>query len=82
MKKLFIVLSMVGVLFASVDINNASQKELMSIKGVGKKKAEAIIAYRKSHCFKSIDELVKVKGIGKKFVQKHRSELSAGACKK
>ena len=34
-------------LFASIDVNNASVDELMTLSGVGKRKAEAIVAYRK-----------------------------------
>ncbi|MDH4943495.1 helix-hairpin-helix domain-containing protein [Sulfurimonas sp. C5] len=68
-------------LFSAVDINNANQKELMSIKGIGVTKAKAIITYRETHCFQNVNELQKVKGIGKKFLQQHKSELSAGSCK-
>ena len=80
MKKLILVVLGFSFLVASVDLNTATQKELISLKGIGKSKAEAIIEYRKKNCFKSIDEVVKVKGIGKKFVEKHKSELSVGEC--
>ena len=69
-------------LFASVDINNASIDELMTLKGVGKAKAEAIVVYRKNHCFKNIDDLTSVKGIGSKIVEKNRKEITVGECKK
>ena len=69
-------------LFGVVDINSASVKELSSLKGVGSKKAETIISFRKEHCFKSVDELSEVKGIGKKTVEKNRANLKAGKCKK
>lgn len=82
--KLFISLVMlVGALFASVDMNNANAKEFSALKGVGTKKAEAIITYRDSHgCFGSINDLSKVKGIGIKTVEKNRAELVLGECKK
>jgi len=52
-----------------VDLNNASLNQLASLKGVGVKKAKAIIAYRKSSGrFDSVNALQKVKGIGAKFV--------------
>lgn len=52
---------------AAVDINHASAKELMSLKGVGEKRAEAIIAYRQQHgLFKSVNELSAVKGFSEK----------------
>ena len=52
----------------SVDINTADASELASgIKGVGEKRAMAIVEYRESHGpFQSVDELMKVKGVGQK----------------
>ncbi|MBU4023585.1 helix-hairpin-helix domain-containing protein, partial [bacterium] len=40
------------LLFGAVDINNATKDELMSLKGLGAKKAEAVLEYRKENCFK------------------------------
>ena len=81
MKKFVVIGFLVGTLLATVDINSASKKELMSIKGIGAKKADAILKMRKESCFKSIEDLAKVKGIGKKFIQKHKSDLVAKKCK-
>jgi len=60
-----------------VDINSADEQTLsMAIKGIGAKKAAAIIAYRKQHGpFKTLDELTKVKGIGAKTIMKNRDRL-------
>ena len=82
MKKLLSIILLSALAIASVDINTASVKELTTLKGVGKKKAEAIVAYRETHCFKNFDELTKVKGIGKKILEKNRSEIKVGKCKK
>ena len=65
----------VSLLFGAVDINSASKSELMSLNGVGEKKADAIIKHRKGNCFKTVDGLVKVKGIGNKFMEKNRKNL-------
>ena len=80
MKILAILVLGFSLMYGAVDINSASVKELSSLKGVGIKKAEAIVAYRKAHCFKNVDEIVKVKGIGEKFLQKNRKNLKTGAC--
>ena len=72
----------ISLLFGAVDINTASKSELMSLNGVGEKKADAIIKYRKGNCFKTVDGLIKVKGIGNKFMEKNRKTLKAGKCKK
>jgi len=54
-----------------VNLNTANVKQLSSLKGIGMKKAEAIIAYRKkSGTFHSIKDLQGVKGIGGKFIQR------------
>ena len=69
-------------MFASVDINNASVDELMTLNGIGKGKAKAIVAYRNNHCFKNVDDLISVKGIGSKIVEKNHKEITVGECKK
>ena len=54
-----------------ININTADAKELTKINGIGIKKANNIIEYRKEHGkFRNIKELVKVKGIGEKTVKK------------
>ncbi|GLR70851.1 ComEA family DNA-binding protein [Agaribacter marinus] len=54
-----------------IDINKADADTLMSLPGIGRKKAEAIVAYRELNgAFTSKEELVNVKGIGKKMMQK------------
>ena len=64
----------------SVDINTASAEELSAgLKGVGPKRAEAIVAYRDEHgSFQSVDELSKVSGIGKKLLEANRENLKVG----
>lgn len=48
------------------NINKATAKELMKIKGMNASKARAIVAYRKKHGdFKSLDDLSSVKGFKK-----------------
>ncbi|MEM6998772.1 MAG: ComEA family DNA-binding protein, partial [Pseudomonadota bacterium] len=68
----------IGFSAESININTADKETLMTvIKGVGDKKAEAIITYRKENGnFKSVDDLSNVKGIGLSTVEKHREQLS------
>ncbi|MBR5495075.1 MAG: helix-hairpin-helix domain-containing protein [Psychrobacter sp.] len=61
----------------SININRATEAELVALDGVGSNKAQAIILYREMFGgFKSVDELTKVKGIGAKTVEKNRRRLS------
>ena len=81
--KLFTLLLLTAtLLFAVVDMNNADKTELMTLKGIGTKKADSIISYRKDHCFKSVKGLTAVKGIGPKFIEKNAAAMTVGACKK
>lgn len=84
MKTLISLLFSTAVLMASnvvfagpVNINSADAATLAAnIKGVGQKKAEAIVAYRSQHgAFQNADELAKVRGIGSKTIEKNRVDL-------
>ncbi len=82
---LSVLLALSFNLFAApVNINTADAKTLASnIKGVGDKKAEAIVQYRLKHGpFKSADDLTKVKGIGPNLVEKNRDVLLVKSDKK
>lgn len=61
----------------SVNINKASADEIAQVlNGVGKKKAAAIVAYRKANgAFKSLADLTKVKGIGEATLNKNKSRI-------
>ena len=61
----------------TVNINTATLEELQTIKGIGKKKAEAILQYRKEHgSFRTKDDLLQVKGIGKKALEAIESQVT------
>ena len=63
-----------------IDLNTATASELSTLKGIGKKKAQQIIEWRKEYGpFKSVDELTKIKGIGKKTLEKNLSRITVGA---
>ena len=59
-----------------VNINTATEGELVSLKGIGSSKAQAIILYREMlGPFATVDELTRVKGIGEKTLEKNRRRL-------
>jgi competence protein ComEA len=60
-----------------VNINTADEAALKSLKGIGEKKAKAIIEYReKNGSFKTVDDLAKVKGIGDKQLGKLKDQIT------
>ena len=71
-------------LAGQVNINTADAPTLAAnITGVGIKKAEDIVAYRKANGpFKTIDDLTKVKGIGPKILEKNQDNLIVAEAKK
>ncbi|MCF6317887.1 MAG: helix-hairpin-helix domain-containing protein [Proteobacteria bacterium] len=78
MKKLLLAAITSLVLFSqslfAVNVNTADAAAIAEeLNGVGIKKAQAIIDYRKEHGnFKTIEALTEVKGIGLKTVEKNR----------
>jgi competence protein ComEA len=68
LKKLYLSIAIVSCTFLygmSVDeLNSGSKERLMQIKGVGSAKADAIIEYRKTTTFNTIDDVTNIKGIG------------------
>jgi comEA protein len=60
-----------------VNINSATETELVALPGIGPSKAHAIVEYRQSQGgFKSIDDLQKVKGIGSATLEKLRTRVT------
>lgn len=60
-----------------VYLNQANIDELQKLKGIGEKKAQAIVEYRqKNGGFKNIDEFKNVKGIGPAIFEKNKTRLS------
>lgn len=58
---------------AKINLNKADASKIAGVvKGIGQKRAEAIVAYRdKNGPFKGFDDLTHVRGIGDRFIQKN-----------
>ena len=80
---LFIALASLAVQADPVDINTANAMVISkTLKGIGLKKAQAIVAYREKHGkFKTVEDLAKVQGIGKKTVALNKANLTIGKMK-
>ena len=65
-----------GAEVKAVNINTATAEQLSQLDGIGKAKAEAIIAYRNEKGpFVEVAELTQVKGIGEKMLMKIESRV-------
>ena len=82
MKKLsllFVILFLLpSFLFAKVNLNTATEKQLTALKGIGVSKAKAILEYRKKSRFKTVEDVLRINGIGKNFLEKNRDNICAG----
>lgn len=60
-----------------VELNTATKDQLLQVDGIGDKKADKIIEYRKQHGpFKNLTELKDISGIGDKTYQKLKEHLT------
>lgn len=63
---------------ALININTADFDKLKELPGIGPTKAQAIIAYRATKLFESVDELLEVKGIGPATLNKIKPLVTVG----
>ncbi|WP_245942407.1 ComEA family DNA-binding protein [Candidatus Colwellia aromaticivorans] len=66
----------VEVMQKFVHLNKSTIDDLVTLKGIGHKKAQAILAYRQQVGeFKSVSELINIKGIGEKVLSDNKERL-------
>ncbi|XQC06289.1 ComEA family DNA-binding protein [Arcobacter cryaerophilus gv. pseudocryaerophilus] len=76
MKKFVAILAIFSALFlGAIDLQTASKSDLMEIKGIGEKKADAIIEYRKSNTINSADDLKNIKGFGDTIIDNIKKDI-------
>jgi len=56
----------------TININTASVKELVKLKGVGEKLAQKIIQFREKEPFVKPEDITKVSGIGNSIFEKNK----------
>jgi competence protein ComEA len=62
----------------AIDLNTATVEQLDGLPGVGRKRAEAIIAQRQKRPFQRVTELLRIKGFGPKLFGKVRPFIVVG----
>lgn len=77
MRILSLILLSLLSLYASVNLNTASEEQLATLKGIGPAKAKAIIEYRtKNRGFKKVEDILIVKGIGPKIFDTIKNDIT------
>ncbi len=62
-----------------LDINKATHEELTRVKGIGDKKAAAILQFIRDHGpVRKMDELLEVRGVGEKTLDRLKEVFEAG----
>ena len=59
-----------------ININSATQEELMTLSGIGESKAKDIITYRTENAFTSIEDIKNVPGIGESLFAKIKENIT------
>lgn len=60
----------------AINVNTADTATLVALKGVGEKKARAIVAFRKAHGpFATLDDFEEVPGIGPALIEANRDRI-------
>ena len=78
----FVITVSIGTAFANLNINTATQNDLMTLPGVGPSLAKAIIDYRTNRGnFKTIEDIMNVKGLSKATFDKFKSQVSVSDVK-
>lgn len=63
----------------TINVNTADIHALQQLKGIGRQRAKAIVAYRQAHGnFATIDDLSNVKGISRQTIRKLDGKLAVG----
>ncbi len=60
-----------------IDLNSASVAELMRLPGVGKKRAQAIVAWREKRPFRRPEEVTRVRGVSEAWFARVKPHLVA-----
>ena len=63
----------------AVDVNAATQEQLVELPGIGPSKAKAIIAYRTEHPFERPEDLLNVQGIGEHTFESLKGRIRVGS---
>lgn len=82
-KKIVLVLligSSLSFAMSASMVQSVQKEKLGCIKGLGVKRVNAIVLYRKNHSIESLEELLNVKGIGKAILRNIKEDKEKKVC--
>ncbi|MFV7790916.1 ComEA family DNA-binding protein [Aliarcobacter lanthieri] len=77
MKRLMAIFMLCSSFLFAINLQTATKEELMGIKGIGEKKAEQILEYRKVNSIKSPEDLRNIKGFGDSIINNVKKDVEA-----
>jgi competence protein ComEA len=66
---------------AVVDVNRATEDELIGLPGIGPAKARAIVEHRRRTPFSKVEDLLRVRGIGRGVFRQLRDRVTVGSAR-
>jgi competence ComEA-like helix-hairpin-helix protein len=79
---IFLFLVATATIFAMTvdEIKVASEKEIGCIKGIGKKRLQAIVEFRANNEIEKLEDLLKITGIGNKILSNIKDNILKKSC--
>ena len=75
-----LVVSSLSFAMSASTVQTVSKNKLGCIKGLGVKRVNAIVGYRKSHNLNALEELLNIKGIGKAILRNIKEDKEKKVC--
>lgn len=77
---LLLLSSLSSFAMSAIDVQKSDKKILGCIKGIGDKRLNSIITYRKEHNITKIDDLLNISGVGRVILKNIKQDIKKKSC--